>query len=343
MARGLDGKVVVITGASSGIGRAAARAFADEGAAVVLAARREPLLHEAASEVIEAGGRAMSVPTDVRDPAQVQRLADRAVEAFGGIDIWVNNAGISSFGKFEDTPPEVFAAVMATTFDGVVNGFRAALPHMRERRRGTIITTASVAGRLPAPYHAAYGAAKHAVLGFVESVREEIRQDGLADIHVCSVLPGPVDTPFWQHAANFSGRGIKVPSPPSAPEDVARALVGLAMKPRREVGVGAPSWLVELSMAVAQGPTERGFGRQMSKGLFTDRPTGRSEGAVMRPMPEGTGASGGWRDRDRDRDRRRGHRRAMTRGSGLVTGAIAVAVPLGIAALYGWPRSSRRG
>lgn len=341
MARGLEGKVVVITGASSGIGRAAARAFADEGAAVVLAARREPLLHEAASEVIGAGGRAMSVPTDVRDPAQVERLAARAIEAFGGIDVWVNNAGISSFGKFEDTPPEVFSAVMDTTFTGVVNGFRAVLPHMRGRRSGTIITTASVAGRLPAPYHAAYGAAKHAVLGFIESVREEIRLDGLDDIHVAAVLPGPVDTPFWQHAANFSGRAIKVPAPPSPPEDVADALVGLALRPRREVGVGAPAWLVELGMAVAQGPTERAFGRQMRKGLFADRPSDRTEGAVMRPMPEGTRASGGWRER-RGARHRDGRPRAPG-GSGLVTGAIAVAVPLGFAALYGWRHSSRRG
>src|SRR3954466_2410055 len=100
MARKLDGQVVVITGASSGIGRATARLFADQGATVVLAARRETVLHEVATDVIDAGGRAMSVPTDVRDPDQVQHLAQRAIEAFGGIDIWINNAGLGSFGKF---------------------------------------------------------------------------------------------------------------------------------------------------------------------------------------------------------------------------------------------------
>jgi NAD(P)-dependent dehydrogenase (short-subunit alcohol dehydrogenase family) len=330
MARGLEGRVVVIAGASSGIGRCAARAFGEAGAWVVLSARREQPLHEVAGEIVEAGGRAMVVPADVRDQAQMDRVADRAIQGFGGIDVWVNNAGVASFGKFEDTPPEAFEAVVATTFLGVVNGFRAVLPHFRERGRGTVITTASVAGRAPAPYHAAYGAAKHAVLGFVESVRQELRQDGLGDVHLCSVLPGPVDTPFWQHAANFSGREIRPMRPASRPEDVARAMLGLALRPRREVGVGAPPWLVELGMAVAQGPIERQMGRSVRRQILGGERTGRrTDGSLHRPMPEGTGVSGGWNDPPR-------------RSSGPGLGALALALPVGLAAYYGYRRTARR-
>ncbi|HSK39458.1 MAG TPA: SDR family oxidoreductase, partial [Arenibaculum sp.] len=324
MRNGLRGRVVVITGASSGIGRAAARAFAEQGASVVLAARREQLLHDAADEVIRAGGRAMSVPTDVRDPAQMRRLATRAVEAFGGIDVWINNAGVASFGKFEDTPPEAFSAVVDTTFHGVVNGLRAVLPHLRDRRRGIVITTASVAGRLPAPFHAAYGAAKHAVLGFVESVRAELEREGLDDIHLCNLLPGPIDTPFWQHAANFSGREIRALPLALPPERVADAMVGLALRPRRELGVGAPAWLLELGMTLAQGTIERKMGRQIERHLFGPGRRGPTDGAVRLPMPEGTGASGGWRGR--------GKVRRSNQGALALAGLLAVMVPMGLVA-----------
>ncbi|WP_207477904.1 SDR family NAD(P)-dependent oxidoreductase [Arenibaculum pallidiluteum] len=331
MARGLEGKVVVITGASSGIGRCAARAFGAAGASVVLSARREVPLHEVAGAIVEAGGRAMVVPADVRDADAMRHLAERAIDAFGAIDVWINNAGVASFGRFEDTPAEAFDAVMATTFHGVVNGFRAVLPYFRRRGHGTVITTASVAGRAPAPYHAAYGAAKHAVLGLIESVRQELRQDGLRDVHLCSILPGPVDTPFWQHAANFSGREIRAMQPASRPEDVAEAMVNLALRPRREVGIGAPAWLVELGMAVAQGPIERQMGRSVRRQILGGRPGRRSsDGALHRPMPEGTGETGGWRPAE-DRGR--------TRRGGAMAGALALAVPLGIAALYRYRRS----
>lgn len=332
MADRSNGRVVVITGASSGIGRAAARLFAREGAVVVLSARREPLLHEVADEVIRSGGRAMSVPADVREPDQLRRVAERAVEAFGGIDVWINNAGIASFGRFEDTPPDAFAAVMDTTFNGVVNGFRAVLPHLRRQGRGIVITTASIVGRMPAPFHAAYGAAKHAVLGFTESVRAELEQEGLRDVHVCNILPGPIDTPFWQHAANFSGREVQALPPARPAEDVAEAMVRLSLNPRREVGVGAPAWVIELGMALAQGRIERQMGRQMRRRAFRDEPRRPSPGALYEPMADGAGVSGGWR-RPARRDG----------GAGALAGALAGTVTLaslGVAALYGY-RSMR--
>lgn len=328
----LDGQVIVITGASSGIGRATARLLAQHGAAVVLAARRETALHDVAGEIIEAGGRAMSLPTDVRDGEQVRHLARRAIDAFGGIDVWINNAGLGSFGKFEETPAEAFDAVIATTFQGVVHGFRAVLPHFRERRRGTIITTASVAGRVPTPFQAPYNAAKHAVLGFVETVRQELLLDRLDAVHVCSVLPGPVDTPFWQHSANFTGREIQALSPAKPPEQVADAILSLIERPRREVGVGAPPWLLELGMAVAQGTVERIMAKQTAKSLLTSRRGPRSDNALIRPVPAGTSVTGGWQERQR---------RQTRSGGKAVAGVLALAVPIGLAAYYRYQRDGR--
>lgn len=331
MAGKLAGKVVVITGASSGIGRATAVAFARQGATVVLAARRETALHEVADEVIAAGGRAMVVPTDVRDPVAVKRLADRAIEAFGRVDIWINNAGVASFGKFEETPAESFAAVLDTTFGGVANGFRAILPHFRERRSGIILTTASIVGRVATPYQSAYNAAKHAVMGFTETVRQEIELDGFTGIHVCNVLPGPVDTPFWQHAANYSGRDVQALPGTVTPEKVASALMSLALNPRRELGVGASPHLMEFAMALAPGMVERRLGRATRDRLFQNSTRPRTDGALLRPMPEFTGADAGWRERLR---RQSGGRT----GTAAYAGILALTLPIAAAAYYRYGR-----
>ncbi|WP_114394919.1 SDR family oxidoreductase [Oleisolibacter albus] len=326
-------RVVVITGASSGIGRATAIAFAEQGAAVVLAARREAALHQVAEDVHRAGGRAMVIATDVRDEGQVQTLARRATDAFDRIDIWINNAGIGAFGSFADIPGEAFKAVIDTTFYGSVHGFRAALPQMKRQGYGIIITTASVAGRIPTPYQAPYNAAKHALLGFVETVRQELDLDGEGDIHVCSVLPGPVDTPFWQHSANYSGRDVQALPNPSAPEDVAAAMLRLADHPKREVGVGAPPWLLEIGMGLAGGTLERRMARSTRRHLFQERFHGRTDGALLRPMPEGTGTSGGWRPQKNGDGGRH---------SGIGIGSIlALAVPIGAAALYRYQRHGK--
>ncbi|WP_119677383.1 SDR family oxidoreductase [Indioceanicola profundi] len=331
MAQRLSGKTVVITGASSGIGRATAISFAREGATVVLAARREQALHEVATEVHNAGGRAMVIPTDVRDPAQMQRLAARAIDAFDGIDIWVNNAGASAFGKFEEIPQEAFHAVMDITFYGVVNGIRAVLPHFKERGQGTIITTASVVGRVPSPYQSPYVAAKHAVMGFIEAVRQEVDQDGFEDIYLCAVLPGPVDTPFWQHAGNYSGREIQALPGMVEAEKVADAILSLAFKPQREVGVGVSARLLELGMAVAGGRLERFMGRMTQDKQFKEAAHGRDNGTLGRPDPFGTGTSGGWMKRSRAKKKAGLKRHAGSIGLG---GLLALAVPIGAAAYY---------
>ncbi|MFM2044635.1 MAG: hypothetical protein RLY86_3211 [Pseudomonadota bacterium] len=297
MAGHFDGRVVVITGASSGIGRATARAFAAEGATVVLSARREQALHMVAREITAAGGRAMVLVADVRDPGRLRHLAERAAEAFGGIDIWINNAGIAAFGTLDQIPEDAFAQVMETTFMGVVNGVRAVLPIFKAQGHGVLITTASVVGRVPTPYQSPYVAAKHAVLGFLECVRQELREEGQRSIQVGAVLPGPVDTPFWQHAANYTGREIQALPGTVTAEAVAGAMLRMARHPRREIGVGASARMLELGMALAGGRMERSLARTTRRHLFGPAAAGRGPRSLMRPDPNGTGTDGGWKQR----------------------------------------------
>ena len=231
----LHDKVVVITGASSGIGRATAIEFAAEGASVVLAGRDAPALKEAEAEVQHAGAKTLIAIADVTDENAVEKLADQAEETFGHIDIWVNNAGVGLFAKFEDTPAGDYKRIMDTNFFGYVNGARSALKRFKSQGFGTLINVDSVESISPRPYNSAYSAAKHAVRALASSLRMELALDGAKNITVSSVLPASVDTPFYAHAANYTGQTLHGSETAGDPTDVAKAIVKLAKKPQREV------------------------------------------------------------------------------------------------------------
>ena len=291
MPRRIEDSVVVITGASSGIGRATARAFARRGASVVLAARREALLREVAEECERAGGRALAVPTDVTDEAAVEALARRAVEEFGRIDVWVNNAGVTLYARFDEAPPRTYDRVIETNLFGSIYGARAALRRFREQGSGVLVNNASVFASMGAPYASAYIASKHAVRALGECLRQELRDAD--DIHVSTILPASIDTPFFQHAANYTGRALKPLRPVIDVERVAEAIVGLAERPRRERVVGQSGRMLRLGRA-APWLQERMVARQVELDHFQDAPAPPTDGNVLEPMPAGAGASGGW-------------------------------------------------
>lgn len=187
----LRGRVVVVTGASSGIGEATAVAFAKRGATVVLAARRLERLEELAERIERAGSRALAVKCDVIEPEQLERLEDVVAEAFGGTDVLVNNAGIPGGGAFAELTYEQIEKVVRVNELGVLYGCRAFLPGMQRRGRGHIVNVASIAGRFAAPGAALYTATKHAVVAFSESLHYEAGDRGVL---VTAVNPGFVDT-----------------------------------------------------------------------------------------------------------------------------------------------------
>ncbi|HWR84855.1 MAG TPA: SDR family oxidoreductase, partial [Rhodoglobus sp.] len=224
--------------ASSGIGRATAIAFAGAGHRVVLTARNREALDAAVDECIRAGGEAMAVTGDVTDPEAMHSVAAAAVDRFGRLDVWVNNAGVSVFGEFLDVPLEEFRRVIDVDLWGTVHGARAALQVMRRQHHGVLVNVASIVGEIPQPYTSAYGMAKAAVRALGVSLRSELALAGEKRIRVSTVLPPTVDTPFFAQTANHTGRRVLALPPVYPPELVAATIVRAATAPKAELVIG---------------------------------------------------------------------------------------------------------
>jgi NAD(P)-dependent dehydrogenase (short-subunit alcohol dehydrogenase family) len=304
--REIEGSVVVITGASSGIGRATARRLAGRDADVVFAARSERDLAEAREERGRAGGRALAKPTDVGDERNVQALADSALEYFGRIDAWVNNAGVIAYGGFEDMPSEAFERVIRTNLFGQIYGARAALRAFRRHDSGVLVNVSSIWGRITSPYVGAYVVSKHGVRAFSECLRQGLKSTpGGEDIHVCTILPESIDTPIFRHAANYVGRPVKPVPPVEDPHTVANVIVSCIERPRLEVTVGAAGHLLEW---ITAGLPPSLYNR-ITPWLFDRMVLGsgsaeQDPGNLFAPEPGLNGVDGGWRDHSPDRLRR---------------------------------------
>ncbi|MFI7077945.1 SDR family oxidoreductase [Micromonospora sp. NPDC049903] len=298
LARKLADATVVITGASSGIGAATAYALARRGCAVVLAARSAPALERVAGHCRELGGRALVVPTDVTDPDAVRRLATAAATEFGRIDAWINNAAVGAVGLFDEIPEAEFRRVLDVNLLGSANGIRAALPHLSAAGGGVVVNNASILAEVAMPYQSPYNAAKHGIRGLADTVRQELRLTGRGAISVCTVLPATIDTPFFRHAANHSGRELTPPPPVYPPEVVAETIVRLLRKPRREAYAGGAARLIGLPWRLAPAAAERLLGWYAHRTQFG--PAGRPEGSgnVFRPDAEAL-PEGGWHGRRR--------------------------------------------
>jgi short-subunit dehydrogenase len=289
----ISDSVVVITGASSGIGRATAEAFAGRGATLVLAARRRWALEEVARQCQVLGGRTLVVPADVLDEPQVQHLARRAIETFGRIDGWVNNAAVSLFGRFEECPPEVYRRVIETNLFGYIHGARAVMPYFREQGRGVLINVSSVVSTMPQPYTSAYVASKAAIRSFSDCLRMELHLDRAHGIHVCTVLPATIDTPLFQNAANYTGRAVQAMPPVIRAERVARTIVKLYRSPRREAVVGIAGRLVMFEAAFLPALYQRNGARMVDRRHLQDTPADPAPGNVFEPS-ERTSIDGNW-------------------------------------------------
>jgi short-subunit dehydrogenase len=289
----LNDIAVVITGGSSGVGRATAHAFARRGANVVLTARAAGPLEDAAAECEALGGRAVAFPADVTSPDAMRRVADVAVGHFGGLDVWVNNAGLGAVGRFHEVPIEAHRRVVETNLIGYLHGAHAALPHFIEQEQGVLINNVSIGGFIPTPYAASYAASKFGVRAFSNSLRQELR--AWPDIHVCAVYPFFMDTPGVQHGANYTGRALQPAPPVYAPEKTAEAIVNLAERPRRQVMVGAIARLAKLEYQLAPRLVEWGLARFTEAYLSRAEPSPVTAGNLYEPMPEQAGLHGGWR------------------------------------------------
>jgi len=293
----LAGKVVVITGASSGFGKGVACRFAELGAYLVLAARRADLLAELAEHCIALGGRAIPMPSDVSRRADVERLAEAAVREYGRIDVWVNNAGVGALGRFERIPIEDHEQVIRTDLLGVLYGAYYAYPQFLKQRAGILINVSSELGGHTVPYYSSYAAAKHGVVGLGDSLRQEIAQAGMAEqICVCTVMPAAHDTPFFDHAANYTGHEIQAPKPLHDPNDVVDTIVRLVRDPKDRDIVGGDGIVKVLMKKLAPGIQDKIAAQQVHKMQMQDAPPAAdSPNALRRPMREGTEVSAGRR------------------------------------------------
>ncbi|WP_028312768.1 SDR family oxidoreductase [Derxia gummosa] len=256
----VERQIIVITGATSGIGLATARMAAKRGARLVLVARNQEALAKLADELNAAPGRrrcAVWAAADVADPAQLREVVGVAVEAFGGFDTWVNDAGVSIFGKLCETDIRDQRRLFETNYWGVVYGSLIAADHLRARQRGgVIINLGSEVSDVPLPLQGAYSASKHAVAAFSAALRMELADDGLP-VAVSVIKPAGVDTPFLEHAKNVMDVEARLPDPLYPPELVAEAILDAAVDPQREVHVGAASKLASMSARMAPGFTEK--------------------------------------------------------------------------------------
>ena len=241
----LKDQVMVITGASSGIGLVTARKAARRGARVVLASRDENALRRLCDELRVAGAQASYVVADVGNEDDVRKISDNAIERFGGFDTWFNNAGVAVYGRLMDVSMDDQRRLFDTNFWGIVHGSRTAVKHL-SATGGALINMGSVTSDRAIPLQGIYSASKHAIKAYTDALRMELEHDG-APVSVTLIKPASIDTPYWRHAKNYMMYKPKNPPPLYAPDVVADAVLFCAENPRRDVVIGSSGQLAAVA------------------------------------------------------------------------------------------------
>lgn len=319
-------KVVVITGASSGIGRATALELSKEGHSLVLASRTKKVLSDLAEECKSLGAReAIPYSLDVSYENEVSALAKKAVNEFGRIDVWVNNAAVTVLGKLEDIPTADIQRVIDVNVMGYIYGARAAVKRFKEQGYGTLINVSSIVGITGQPYVIPYSISKAAIRGLSFSLNQEVAD--YKDIHVCCVSPAVIDTPIFQNAANYMGREVKAPTPVIPAKEVADAIRDLMDKPSFEVTVGTMAKQNIFMKVFAPDSFDKQIQKKVYTDHFSDEEAYPTSGNLYKSKPENASVSGGWIEKTKSKG-------GTIRKTAAIVGAAAVASALGAMFLY---------
>jgi short-subunit dehydrogenase len=287
--RPLSEQVVVITGASSGIGRETARYMAERGATVIAAARNETALESLCSEITDGGGRAVPVVADVADPVQVAAIGQQAIERFGRIDTWVNNAAVSIYATVEQLQPDEMRRLIEVNLLGVMYGSRVAVQLMRSRGGGTIINVGSVLSDRAVPLQSAYSASKHGIAGFSEALRLELQQDDTG-IDVVLIQPSSINTPFFTWARSRFGVKPQPIPPVYEPTAVAEVIAYAAEHGGREIVVGGAGKLLSVGQWLSPSLVDRYLlqGRRGFRQQLTEEPDDRIDNLFQPSVGRGS-------------------------------------------------------
>lgn len=294
--KSLNDMVIVIAGASSGFGRGAALRVAREGAKVVVAARRKDMLDDLAAEIAAAGGTALAVPIDISNASDVARLSETVIARFGRFDVWVNNVGVGAIGFFWDIPIEDHARVIDVNLKGLVFGAHAALRQFRAQGYGSLLNIGSIDSETPLALQNTYAATKAAVLSLSRSLNEELRLAGHDDIKVGTIMPWAVDTPWWYHAANYTGHKPRMAAMDD-PQIVIDAIAKACIDPREEQPVGWKAKGSNISHHLFPDLTERLSANVARSEAAKAPPAPITKGAIHEPMADGLKIEGGLRER----------------------------------------------
>ena len=283
---------MVITGASSGIGRATALEWARKGGSVVLAARSKEVLGKIAYDCEQSGGRALVVEADVSKEEDVNKLAAEAVHTFGKIDVWLNNAAVMIFGAFNEIPTEALNRVLETNLLGIIYGARAAIKQFHRQEEGILINMGSIAGVVGQPYSTPYSISKGAIRSLGISLGQELAH--YQNIHVCTLHPSIVDTPVFQNAANYSGHSINPPTSATPVQKVVKAILKLTKHPQKEVFVGKRNLQIRLNSSLTPRLFDKIYPKAMEKIEFEEETAPKTSGNLFDPLPQQASISGGW-------------------------------------------------